>query len=143
MASHKGRPPISQIADPRAEDLLCGCVLYWPVVARRAADRAGVHAACFTQAKSRELWNGNPEPRYKEYVEREYEAADIEITNECFRRALAGEDTTAYDWNPTNIATELAQHLVNLYQARQLIRQVNELLSDKPQQSTKRSGVTI
>lgn len=120
------------LSDPRAEALLIGIARYEGEVVREAAARTGLEAKHFQDQDARAVWQGERRPEYEEYAWNEYLLTSEAVLIDQAERWSQGERSELHNASDVEVAYALADRLVRLYQARELLQQAEGLINEPP-----------
>jgi hypothetical protein len=120
------------LSDPRAEALLIGMSRYLGEIVREAAARTGLEAKHFRGQHARAVWQGESRPEYEEYAWNEYLLTSEAVLMDQAERWSHGERSELHNTSDVEVAYALADRLVRLYQARELLQQAEGLINEPP-----------
>ena len=120
------------LSDPRAEALLICIARYEAEVVREAARDTGLEAKHFRDQDARAVWQGERRPEYEEYAWNEYLLTSEAVLIDQAERWSQGERSELHNASDVEVAYALADRLVRLYQARELLQQAEGLINEPP-----------
>ena len=120
------------LSDPRAEALLIGIARYEGAIVREAARDTGLEAKHFQDQDARAVWQGERRPEYEEYAWNEYLLTSEAVLVDQAERWSHGERSELHNASDVEVAYALADRLVRLYQARELLQQAEGLINEPP-----------
>lgn len=120
------------LSDPRAEALLIGIARYEAEIVREAAAATGLEAKHFRDQDARAVWQGESRPDYEAYAWNEYLLTFEAVLVDQARRWFAGERSEVHQASDIEVAHALADRLVRLYRARELLQEAEGLINEPP-----------